>query len=53
MPTDRNEERAMRLALTRAAKAKRYREFTPTSHEERQFAGRVTAPANTRRRQPE
>jgi hypothetical protein len=53
MPTDRNEERAMRAALQKAAKARRYAEFTPTSYEERGFEGRVSTPRNTRRRQSE
>ena len=39
-PTDRNAERVMRAALTKAAKAKAYAEFVPTSYEETRFAGR-------------
>lgn len=48
MPTDRNEERAMRAALTKAAKAKRYAEFVPTSYEERRFEGKVRESRRTR-----
>ena len=48
MPTDRNEERVMRAALAKAAKAKRYAEFVPTSYEERRFQGKVRESRRTR-----
>lgn len=50
MPTDRNEERAMRAALTKAAKARRLAEFTPNSYEERRYSGRIAEPRRTRRK---
>lgn len=48
MPTDRNEERVMRAALAKAAKARQYAEFVPTSYEERRFQGKVREPRRTR-----
>jgi len=48
MPTDRNEERAMRAARAKAAKARQYAEFVPTSYEERRFEGKVREPRRTR-----
>ena len=48
MPADRNAERVMRAALAKAAKARQYAEFVPTSYEERRFEGKVREPRRTR-----
>ena len=48
-PRDRTEERVMRAALTKAAKAKAYAEFVPTSYEQARFAGRPVAAGRSRK----
>ena len=48
-PTDRNAERVIRAERNRAAKAKAYAEFVPTSYEQDRFAGRPVAAGRSRK----